>query len=177
MHFCLSAPPTHQHHHHHLNPLPFSPLRPPSPHVMKQSLWLFYRTEVFKKLQECITLHNEQMLWQQAHTLCIKNYFNFDCRRWFIETSVACNSNGFRMCFCCVISIINNMEAAHYMCLVFIKMRGFGAAADKIRLAELWSHGGFIWNLNRCERKIRIKTPPNDLLLVVGGLISDKEEA
>lgn len=90
---------------------------------------------------------------------------------------MACNSNGFRMCFCCVISIINNMEAAHYICLVFIKMRGFGTTADKIRFAELWSHSRFISNLNRCERKIRTETPPNDLLLVVGGLISDTEEA
>lgn len=81
--------------------------------VMKQSLWLFYRSEVFKKLQECITLHNEQMLWQQAHALCIKNYFSFDCRRWFIETSLAYNRNGFRMCFCCVISIINNRGRQH----------------------------------------------------------------
>lgn len=63
------------------------------------------------------------MLWQQAHTLCIKNYFSFDCRCWFIETSLAYNSNGFRICFCCVISIINNRKAAHYICFVFISLR------------------------------------------------------
>lgn len=40
------------------------------------------------------------------------------------------------MCFCCGISIINNTEAAHYICFVFIMMKGVEVLHDDRRQLE-----------------------------------------